>query len=375
MGNTGIKILSKLVTSPERLSRRHVVGLFGASALFAACGGDSSPGTEEAATATSTQPPVSTAVSPEPAVSTPSRAVPTVTSQAPATIDGPQRITSPAARTPGRVVRNLLYVEGGDDSQRLDLYFSTANLRPAPLAIFVHGGGFFEGDKAGIGAPTLPPFFVLTELLSRGYVVASLNYRLSGVAAFPAAVEDCKAAVRYLRANAARFAYFPGRVVVFGASAGGNLASMLGVTVPADGLEGSGGDARVSSRVQAVANLYGLSDFKLGLSGGAEEQVQPYLGTTSAEREAVKDRASPVTYVTSDDAPFLHIHGDRDQVAPLIHSEGLHQRLGEAGVQSELIVVKNAGHSLVSVGGEISPSMEEVALRVSDFFDAELMRV
>lgn len=249
----------------------------GAAAFAAACGGGSAAPT---ATPSATQPPL---VTPTPTF-------------------GPQPITTPAARTPARVERDVAYVVGGSAAQKLDLYFSTANLRPAPLAVYIHGGGVFAGDKGAIAAPASIFSVYLGELLSRGYTVASLNYRLSPEAPFPAAVEDCKAAIRFLRANAARYGFFAGRIGAFGGSAGGNLAAMLGVTTPADGLEGSGGNPNFPSRVQAVADLFGPSDFSLPIVGGEEgEKVEVYFG--SGDVEATKRRAGPITYVSSDDPP------------------------------------------------------------------------
>jgi acetyl esterase/lipase len=268
--------------------------------------------------------------------------------------------------------RNLPYVQGADRSQRFDLYYSAAAANAAPFVVFIHGGGFLEGDKMGIASGEHPSHAILSELMARGYVVASLNYRLSGEAPFPAAVEDCKAAIRFFRANASRFGLATERIGVFGTSAGGNLASMLGVAGPNDGLEG-GGNANQSSRVQAVADLFGPVDFLLPISSStAEGRVEPYLTVPGVDATEAKRRASPVTYVSRDDPPFLILHGDKDNVVPLVHSEQFNQRLREAGVRSDLVVVQNGGHVFVPVGGAISPSIDEIARLVADFFDREI---
>ena len=367
----------------DRLNRRRLLGLLGGSAVLAACRDDGSPLAEETPSATSTSPATPEAASTlsptlSAAVSEPTQtslATATSATPAPAPVVSPQSLSAPAARTAARVVRNVQYVEGGIEAQRLDLYFSSANLTPAPLAVYLHGGAFSSGDKLRIAARNGQPYFVLSELLSRGYVVASVNYRLSGEAAFPAAVEDCKAAIRFLRANAAGYGYFGDRIAAAGTSAGGTFASMLGLMGPADGLEGSGGNLGFSSRVQAVANFYGVSDFNLIPTAGVGALTRDYLAASGAQLAVVKDSASPITYVSSDDAPFLHLHGDQDRLVELQQSEALHQRLVSAGVESELIVVKNAGHTFVPVGGTVSPSMEELAVRVGDFFDRKLVRV
>ncbi len=355
----------------RRLGRRQLLALIGGTSFAAACG-DSGPAADATPTTSVVQP---TAMAPTTVPTQLPEATATVPPAAPAAITGPQAITTLAERTPRRVIRNLAYVEGGSDAQKLDLYFSTVQLRPAPLAVFIHGGGFEAGDKAGILGQQSPPFAVLEELLSRGYIVASINYRLSGEASFPAAVEDCKAAIRFLRANAGTYGYFPRRIAAFGTSAGGTLVSMLGLTGSEDGLEGDDGNLNLSSRVQAVANLYGLADFSLEFSAYTTNFVLSYLAVSGPELEAAKQRASPVNYVSADDAAFLNLHGVLDQVVPLEHSELLDQRLKAAGVTSQLVVVENADHSFIPVGGQISPSLEELAVLIADFFDQELIRV
>ena len=339
--------MEMLTIRSRRLGRRQLLALLGGTSFAVACG-DSGPAADAIATASVAQP---TAVSPTGVPTQPPEATATVPSPTPTAIAGPQAIAAPAERTPRRVIRNLAYVEGGSEAQKLDLYFSTAVLRPAPLAVFIHGGGFEGGDKAGILGQQTPPFAVLEELLSRGYILASVNYRLSGEAPFPAAVEHSKAAIRFLRANAATYGYFPRRIAAFGTSAGGTLVSMLGLTGPADGLEGSDGNLNLSSRVQAVANLFGLADFRLEFSAYTTGFVQSYLAATGPELEAAKERASPITYVSADDAAFLNLHGVLDRVVPLEHSELLDQRLRATGVTSQLVVVENADHSFVPAGG------------------------
>jgi acetyl esterase/lipase len=319
-------------------SRRQALRFFGGTALLAACGGG------EPAPPAATAPPVAPTPPPSPTA-------------------------TPTARTFARVDRDIPYVEAGHPSQRLDLYFSAVSLRPAPLAVYIHGGAFFAGDKFEIAAPGTPFAIMLGELLSRGYTVASMNYRLSGTAPFPAAVEDCKAAVRFLRANAAKYG-FSGRIGAFGGSAGGTLAAMLGLTAPADGLEGSA-NPNVPSHVEAVVDLFGPSDFTLPLlrtGPGGDDFLAPYLGPAPD----AASRASPVTYVSRDDAPFLLIHGDRDDIVPLVHSQRLNEKLLAAGVKCQLVVVKNAGHIFLPAGGTVSPAFEEIARIIADFFDQEI---
>src|SRR4051794_19020127 len=153
---------------------------------------------------------------------------------------------------PARTQKDVVYGTSGRIQLRMDLYYSAAGLSPAPVVLMFHGGGFYSGNKSQV-AETKD----FGELMARGYVVAGVGYRLSGVAPFPAAVQDAKAWVRHPRAKAARYGIDPDRIGAWGWSAGGTLAAMLGVTSASDGLEGDAGNAGVSSRVQAVVDGFG----------------------------------------------------------------------------------------------------------------------
>src|SRR5262249_44838326 len=144
---------------------------------------------------------------------------------------------------------NLEYVPGGHARQRLDLYVPAKADTPLPVIVWVHGGAWLGGGKGG-GGPAVP-------LVGKGYAVASINYRLSQHAVFPAQIEDCKAAIRWLRANAKTYNLNPERIGVWGASAGGHLVALLGTSGDALDREGKGGNADQSSRVQAAVGFFG----------------------------------------------------------------------------------------------------------------------
>ena len=149
------------------------------------------------------------------------------------------------------VLRDLQYIQGGHGRNRLDLYLPDKADGRLPLVVWIHGGAWWAGSKEG--CPAVP-------LVGKGYAVASINYRLSQHAVFPAQIEDCKAAIRWLRANAVKYHLDPDHVGVWGESAGGHLVAMLGTTGNAKELEGTGGNLDQSSHVQCVIDWFGPSD-------------------------------------------------------------------------------------------------------------------
>ena len=267
----------------------------------------------------------------------------------------------------GRIERDVIYGKGGDVELKLDLYFpKTASDKPLPTVMYVHGGGWRNGDKAG-GAGMM----AVQDLLRRGYLFASINYRLAPEHKFPAQIEDVKCAVRFLRAHASEYKLNPNRIGAIGTSAGGHLVALLGVSAGVTDLEGKGGWSDQSSRVQAVADLFGPTDLTMGAGGRAEQLGETVFGAKSVDDPVLK-RASPVTYVSKENPPFLMMHGDKDPVVPLRHSEKLLEKLKAAGVASTLVVVTNAGHGFAPAGGEPNPSRAEIGRMIADFFDKSL---
>ena len=204
---------------------------------------------------------------------------------------------------------------------------------PMPAIVWVHGGAWSGGAKEG-GILRLLPF------AQDGYFGASVAYRLSGEATWPAQIQDCKCAVRYLRAHARELHIDPDRIGAWGASAGGHLVALLGTTAGAPELEGDAGWPEQSSRVQAVCDWYGPTDLR-GLA--SVDAVADMLGSGSglARRAA---QASPLTHVTADDAPFLIMHGTEDGVVAPQQSRALYDALKAAGVPARLMMIDGAGH-------------------------------
>jgi acetyl esterase/lipase len=259
---------------------------------------------------------------------------------------------------------DIEYARVGERPLLLDLYLPKQ--RPAnqrlPLVIWVHGGAWRAGNKFPTPA---------AALATRGYAVASVGYRLSQEALFPAQIADCKAAVRFLRANAEKWGLDPDRFGAWGPSAGGHQVTLLGTANHVrewDKLVG--GHPDVSSRVQAVCDWFGPSDItKMGTHHDAADSPESQLiGGAVQQNKEKAARANPITYVTRNAPPFLIQHGDRDNIVPFGQSELLHEALKKAGVPVTFERMAGAGH-----GGPAfdTPEMSD---KVAAFFDKHLKR-
>ena len=257
-----------------------------------------------------------------------------------------------------RAERNLEY--GPHERNKLDVIVPKGD-GPFPLVIWVHGGGWEGGSKESNP--------VVAVLLDKGYAIAGVNYRLSKHAVFPAQIHDCKAAVRYLRANAAKYNLDPDRIGVWGASAGGHLVALLGTSCEVSELEGEVGIKTGTSRVQAVCDWFGPTDLlKLSPPQAKENAVTRLLGGAPAAKKALAMSADPITHITRDDPPFLIIHGTNDRLVPLSQSELLHAALKKANVETELVVLDGAGHG----GKEFATEANRA--KIVAFFDKHLKK-
>lgn len=252
----------------------------------------------------------------------------------------------------------------------LDLWVPKAD-GPVPLVLWVHGGGWSAGAKSAKNPAA--------RLLTRGYAVAATNYRLSQHAVYPAQLEDCKAAVRFLRANAAKYGLDPDRFGAWGSSAGGHLVALLGTTGDVNDLEGAVGDhPGVSSRVRAVCDFYGPTDVtrmnaQAKVKGPIDHDAPTapearLIGGPVQANKAKAARANPAAYATADDAPFLVVHGDADPLVPLGQSELLRDALAKAKVPCELVVIPGGGH------GGAGFDTPDLRGKIDHFFDAHLRR-
>lgn len=271
----------------------------------------------------------------------------------------------PAATLPPgvRVERDLEYARRGEQRLLLDLYLpEKPSDRPLPPVVWVHGGGWNAGSKDRCPA---------AYLAAEGFAVASINYRLSQQARWPAQIDDCREAIRWLRREAKSRGFAAERIGVWGGSAGGHLVALLGtLDAPTD--------EATSSRVQAVCDWYGPSDLLTMppnvLSAGkteadlAKSNGAQLLGGVVRDRPELARQASALHQASAGDAPFLIMHGDEDPQVPLEQSSRLHAALKAAGVESTLEVLPGGGH------GGPKFQTEEVKQTVRDFFRRKLSK-
>ncbi|MBM3174084.1 MAG: alpha/beta hydrolase [Chloroflexi bacterium] len=272
----------------------------------------------------------------------------------------------PSPEKLGTIERDIFYGTVDGAALKMDIYYPTSATSSVPAVLHVHGGGWTKGDKALTAGAVFVP-----ELTKRGYLVASINYRLAPQYKFPAHIQDVKCAVRYLRAHAADYGIDPDRIGAFGGSAGGHLVALLGVTDKDAGFDNSGGWYDQSSRIQAVADQFGPSDLTIIFEGAKPTLLTQVFGNSDRHSDIVVS-ASPAPHVSPDDPPFLIMHGDKDRLVPLSQSQILYDRLKAVGVPATLVIVKNAGHGFLPAGGIPNPTPIQLADMLADFFDQHL---
>ena len=272
------------------------------------------------------------------------------------------------------VYRDLAY-DSGSPAQTLDLYLPQQRQTPYPVVLAIHGGGFISGDKAdGQVTPVL-------EALRRGYAVAAVNYRLSGEATFPAAINDVKAAIRWLRAHAGEYQLDPARFAAWGDSAGGNLAALAGTSGGVVALAGPDPrNADQSDRLQAVVDWCGPisflrtdRDFRVAgirrpSAEGPRSFLSQYLGGPLHTVPADVKAADPITYITPDDPPALIEHGTDDVTVPYPQSQRF------AGALAAVIGPDRVTLRIFSGAGHLGPLFFEQGHvnQVLDWLDRQL---
>jgi len=238
-----------------------------------------------------------------------------------------------------RVEKGVVYGQAGEKKLKLDLYAPKTIAKPTAGLIFIHGGGWKSGKRSDY-------HFYCVKFAEAGYVVATITYRLAPKQPFPAAIEDVKCAVRWMRKNAKKLGVDPNRLVAIGGSAGGHLAMLAGYSSDVAELEGKGGHANVSSRVQAVVNLYGPTDLR-GEKARNDKTVHGLFGGKSLEEaKRAYELASPIYHLSKDDPPTLIIHGTIDDIVPVAHADRLAKELAKLGISHRYDRLEGWPHTL-----------------------------
>lgn len=257
-----------------------------------------------------------------------------------------------------KIEKDVTYCTADNVDLKLDLYFPKSLNGPTPVVVYVHGGGWTSGSKDdGAGTVDFP------ALLDAGFIVGSVNYRLAPQAQFPAMIEDVKCAIRFLRTNASQYNINPNKIGAWGGSAGGHLVSLLGTTDQSAGFD-MGQYLDQSSRVQAVVDMFGPAD----LTGAISQNYNNLKTNVFGNFDPAK--ASPVTYITPDDPPFLILQGDADTTVPLSQSQEFYNKLTAAGVPAQLVIVHGGPHGLNSPNE--TPSRSELTQMIVNFFNQHL---
>jgi acetyl esterase/lipase len=267
------------------------------------------------------------------------------------------------------LLRDIEFARYGRQVLRMDLFRPRPFLGlPHPVLVWIHGGGWQRGSRK-------EGFRNLLFFARQGFLCASIDYRLSRDALFPAQIEDCKCAIRFLRAHARKLNLDPDRIGVWGASSGGHLAALLGTSGSRPELEGKGGWAAFSSQVQAVCDWFGptdllkMVDFPSQIDhNGPDSPEARLLGGPIQTRKAAAERANPIAYITEQAPPFLIMHADNDPLVPFNQSQLLLNALRKAKIEASLIAVHGGGH-----GGPLFNSPKTLE-QVRTFFEKKLNR-
>ncbi len=259
------------------------------------------------------------------------------------------------------VHRDLIYGRVGERVLPLDLYLPPDTSSPVPVVIWVHGGGWRGGSK-GNGGRAL-------NMTTRGFSVVDVEYRLSGEALFPAQIEDCKTAVRWVRANAKKYNLDPDRIGAWGSSAGGHLVAMMGLTHDENVFE-TDDHSQYSSQVQVICNWFGptdflrMNDFEGRIDHDAADSPESRLiGAPIQENVEKVAAANPITYVSKNDPPMLIMHGEKDLSVPYNQSELLYAAMQKAGLDVTLYKVVNADHGFRNATQDSQASLVEMSVQ------------
>ena len=242
-------------------------------------------------------------------------------------------------------LQNIPYANDTLKKHLLDIYIPPNARAINPVVVWVHGGAWMLNDKyADMGYMTN----TIKSIIEKGYVLASIDYRHSTTAIFPAQIQDCNQALEFLHNNASKYKLDKNNIVLFGFSAGGHLASLLALSNNNTVTDFYPQKKKTSFKIKAVIDFYGPSDFLAMTAMGDPEMkgdpISTLLGSTPLKRPDISKTASPSTYVDKGDPPFIIVHGEKDESVPYQQSVLLQSYLNLAGVKNELVIVKGAPH-------------------------------
>jgi acetyl esterase/lipase len=257
---------------------------------------------------------------------------------------------------------DVTYATVGDEPLQLDIATPQGLDHPVPAIVVIHGGGWMAGKRQDMTP-------IAKQIAEHGYVAATISYRFAPKHRFPAQIEDVKAAVRYLRAHAKELNIDPERIGAVGVSAGAHLSMMLGLMDPVDGMEGNGGNAEQSSKVQAVVSFVGPVNLARDSYNPAQTQIlTAWLGGDPKEKQAECKQASPLTYISKGDAPLLCFFGSKDPLVSYDQAFVIGDALAKAGVPGRVELLMGAGH------GWIGPELDRTMSATLSFFDQHLKK-
>jgi acetyl esterase/lipase len=263
--------------------------------------------------------------------------------------------------------QDIAYRKLGSRELKLDIARPAVGEGPFPAVLVIHGGAWRQGNKADV-RPILPQF------VEHGYVAVSPEYRFCPQNAFPAQVHDVKAAVRWLKVNAKKYRIDPDRIGAMGFSAGGHLSLMLGLTSPNDGLEGDVSAGAPDSRVKAVVNYFGPTDLAAkDIPDICKPWVKDLLGASPQDRPDAAAKASPLTFVSKDDAPVLTFQGTKDSLVPFTQAIKLAEAMNSAGVPGRVELILGAEHGWA--GAEMARTVNETFAFLDRYLKADPSRV
>jgi len=239
---------------------------------------------------------------------------------------------------------DIEYTSAAGESLKLDLARPKGDSAPLPVVVCIHGGGFRAGNRYGYRP-------LCVKLADHGYAALTISYRLAPKHQFPAAILDCKSAIRWVRQNAQKYNFDPNKIGVTGGSAGGHLAQFLGVTADVKEFDPPGAG---STAVTCVVNVYGPSDFtkSYGKSVDAAEVLPLWLGGNLTQERTKHIKASPLYWVTPNAAPTLCIHGTEDKYVAYEQAVWIVDKLKASGVEAELLTLEGAGHGFKGADAE-----------------------